>query len=131
MDENGLLNRDGLWNRRGAALAAGIAGAALVGWNYYFFEGLFAAFVLFSLVYVPLLVVALGLSLAGLVGERGVAWMEGRLVSLRHGLKPAAARLPAAPLDGAEGHSTVAFRLKREFQRINRSAPHLARHRAA
>lgn len=127
MDENGLLNRDGLWNGRGGALAAGIAGSAVVGWNYYLFENLLAAFLLFSLVYVPLLMLALVLALAGLAGERGVAWMGGCLASLRHGLKATGAKPPVP----ATSCSTLVFRLKREFQRLNRGDAHFARHRAA
>lgn len=71
MDKQGLLNTRGLWNKRGALLGGAIAGGALIGFNYFYFEEMLAALVLFAVVWLPLLAVAFLLAAFERAGEIG------------------------------------------------------------
>lgn len=69
MDKEGLLNPQGLWNRRGALLAGLLAGAAIVGFNYVFFEQALGALGLFLIFWTPLLATVLILVVIELAAE--------------------------------------------------------------
>jgi len=71
LDNQGLLNPRGLWNKRGAWLGGVVAGGALVGFNYFYFEEMLAALVLFIAVWLPLLLAAFLLATFELAGEVG------------------------------------------------------------
>ena len=132
MDKNGLLNREGLYNRRGLALASAILGSALAGWHFYFFEQLLAALALFAMVVVPILAVAFVLVLAEEAGERGIARIEEVIPRLREDLKTLRARPRGRHVPEPLPFPAFAPRLAREFQRVNMNSFHLHhRHRAA
>ena len=83
MDKQGLLNNRGLWNRRGALLGGAIAGGALVGFNYFYFQEMLAALVLFTVVWLPLLIAAFLLAFFERAGEIGYFRMSGTLAALK------------------------------------------------
>jgi hypothetical protein len=71
LDKQGLLNSQGFWNRRGALIVGTIGGCALVGFNYFYFEEMLAAWVLFTAVWLPLLTAAFLLVVLERAGEIG------------------------------------------------------------
>ncbi len=77
LDKQGLLNPRGLWNKRGAWLGGVVAGGALVGFNYFYFEEMLAALVLFIAVWLPLLLAAFLLATFELAGEVGFLRSDG------------------------------------------------------
>lgn len=84
LDKQGLLNTRGLWNKRGALLGGAIAGGVLVGFNYFYFEEMLAALVLFTVVWLPLLIVAFLLAVFERAGEIGYLRSSEKL-GLLHG----------------------------------------------
>ena len=72
LDKQGLLNSQGLWNRRGALIVGTIGGCAFVGFNYFYFEEMLAAWVLFTAVWLPLLTAAFLLVVLERALERGL-----------------------------------------------------------
>jgi hypothetical protein len=93
LDKQGLLNPRGLWNKRGAWLGGAVAGGALVGFNYFYFEEMLAALVLFIAVWLPLLLAAFLLATFELAGEASLLRLSEALGAL-----PRAARRRLAPL---------------------------------
>jgi hypothetical protein len=130
MDTNGLLNREGLWNRCGAALAGAFAAAILIGWNFYDFQQLLAALAIFSLVSLPFLAIVFTLVLAEQSAEHIFSRVSGSFPDFWRGLiawltvPPPAPPVRLMPLPFGP-------RLIREFQRMNKSGFRLPGRRAA
>jgi hypothetical protein len=102
MDREGLLNPQGLWNKRGARLGALIAVAALVGFNYVFFEQVLGALGLFSIAWIALLAAVFVLALA----ESAAEWGFARLVA------------SLAPVPGAIRQLRIPARLSAVFEQL-------------
>ncbi|MDE3136056.1 MAG: hypothetical protein KGL59_05755 [Acidobacteriota bacterium] len=83
MDKQGLLNPHGLWNKRGAWLGGAVAGGALIGFNYFYFEEMLAALVLFIAVWLPLLLAAFLLATFELAGESSFVRLSQAVDSLK------------------------------------------------
>jgi hypothetical protein len=75
MDREGLLNPQGLWNKRGALLGGLIIIAVIVGFNYFYFEQMLGALGLFTAFWLVLLAAVFVLVLA----ERAAEWAFRRL----------------------------------------------------
>lgn len=78
MDREGLLNSEGLWNKRGILLGGSIALAAIVGFNYFFFEQMLGALGLFAVAWLALLTAVFVLVLV----ERAAEWGFVRLAEV-------------------------------------------------
>ena len=131
MDGHAFGKLPGRWTRRTLWIAAAVAGTALVAWNYYFFEQLFAAVILYSAVTIPILMLVFVLVLAEEAGMQGLTRVGRRFPLLHHGLDVPLAR----PL-GKQGPAPIrplAFgpRLIREFHKVSRTGFHLPTRRRA
>lgn len=73
--------------KTGFFIAGTVLGGAFAGWHYYYFEELFSALVLFTLIAIPLLVLSFFLAMAEVESERGMAWAEERTGELSGTLK--------------------------------------------
>lgn len=102
MDKEGLLNPQGLWNKRGALLGGLIAGAAIVGFNYFYFEQMLGALGLFAVAWIALLAAVFALVLA----ERAVEWGFARLAEVLE------------PVPGAIRHLGIPARLSRVREQL-------------
>ena len=76
MDKQGLLNPQGLSNKRGALLAGALAGSILAALHPFFFEQMLAALVIFTATWVPLLATAFLLAVAVGASERGISLVK-------------------------------------------------------
>ena len=106
MDKQGLLNSRGLWNKRGAWLGGAVAGGALIGFNYFYFEEMLAALVLFIAVWLPLLFAAFLLATFELAGQFSVIRLSPALDSLK---REARRRFAAARWDVVRQRLSEAF----------------------
>jgi hypothetical protein len=93
LDKQGLLNTRGLWNKRGAWLGGAVVVGALVGFNYFYFEEMLAALVIFIAVWLPLLLAAFLLATLELAGEASILRL-----SEAAGALPRVARRQFAPI---------------------------------
>lgn len=135
MDENGLHKRKAIWNARGAALAGGIVAGLVAAWNYYYFEQVFAALLLFSIVFLPILISAFVLALAFQAGEKGWVQAKQSVPKLFHnrkiGLATPISLSAASHPEVHYRHSALGPRILRELQRVKKLHSHSARRRAA
>jgi hypothetical protein len=76
-------------DRKSAVVAGVVLAGAILGRYFYYFQEALSALLLFALIFLPLLLLAFVLALAGRAGERAIAWLEARLRTLR----PATRRL--------------------------------------
>jgi hypothetical protein len=121
MDQNGLASREGVRIKRGIWIGAAVAAAAVVVWNYYFFEQLFAAYFVFLMLFVPVLALVFVLVLAEQAGELAIAWTEKSIPMLRRTLKAPLAK-PLGDRQRARVRPlALAPRLMRELQKMNKS----------
>lgn len=102
MDREGLLNSRGLWNKRGVVLGGSIALAAIVGFNYFFFEQMLGALGLFAVAWLALLAAVFVLVLIERAAELGFA----RLVEA------------LAPVPTAIGLSQIPTRVSAQGRRL-------------
>jgi hypothetical protein len=133
LDKQGLLNTRGLWNKRGAWLGGAVAGGALVGFNYFYFEEMLAALLLFIVVWLPLLLAAFLLAIFELAGEFSVPRLLQALSAMKNeaGRRLAPVRWAVVRQRLTEGSVPIAVEVKvaeaRTVTRIDQARRRLER----